>query len=254
MGKCFGYLERATIFALHINTVIWMNKKIGVLIYENVQPMDFMGPWEVFSFWKNVLNAPIDMYLVSEDGSYVECDNNIVVKTHLDFEHCPALDCLIIPGGRGRLVQVNNEKIIHFIKKQANYNQYIISICTGIFLLYQAGLLKDKAATTYWRAMPELQSFSDVKVIENRVVKDGKIWSSGGVSSGIDLALELIAEINGKEIAGQVQLLFEYFPRDTLYSSMDSAKALPAYKGSFDFEPAAISRYIQDYIQSKNYK
>lgn len=231
-----------------------MNKKIGVLIYENVQPMDFMGPWEILSFWKNVLNAPIDMFLVAENSSFVQCDNNIIVKAHLDFEHCPPLDYLIIAGGRGRFVQVNNEKMINFIKKQATYNQYIISVCTGIFLLYQADLLKDKAATTYWRAIPELQSFGDVKVVEERIVKNGKIWSSGGVSSGIDLALELIAELAGKEIAGQVQLLFEYFPRDTLYCSTKTAKTLPPYHSSPDFKFADISKYIQEYIQSKTDK
>lgn len=228
-----------------------MNKTIGVLIYDNVQPMDFIGPWEVLSSWKNILKAPVDMYLVSENGSYVQCDNNIIVKAHIDFEHCPALDYLIIAGGRGRLVQINNDKIINFIKKQAKHNQYIISVCTGMFLLHKAGILQDKAATTYWRAMPELQNFGDVQVIEDRVVKYGNVWTAGGISSGIDLAFELIAEIAGKETAGQVQLLFEYFPRDAVYCSLDTVNTLPPYQGSQGIDLPYVPKYIRDYIKTK---
>ncbi len=236
-----------------------MNKTLGILIYDNVQPMDFIGPWEVLSLWKKVLNAPIDMYLVSENGAYIQCDNNIIVKAHIDFEHCPNLDYLIIAGGPGRLIQVNNDKIISFIKKQAQHNQYIISICTGMFLLHKAGILKNKAATTYWRAMPELQSFGDVIVIEDRVVKYGNVWTAGGISSGIDLALELIADIAGKEIAGKVQLLFEYFPKDTVYCSQDTANTLPSYQGYLDtsksnIEPPYVPKYIRAYIETKKDK
>ena len=96
-----------------------------------------------------------------------------------------------------------------------------------MFLLHKAGLLRDTRVTTYWRALSELRSLKDVDVEEKRVVKSGKIWTSGGVSSGIDLALELIAEIAGKEEAGRVQLLFEYFPKRTIYCNLETSKSLP---------------------------
>lgn len=223
----------------------------GIVIYENVQPMDVIGPWEVLSFWKNILHAPITLYLISENGSYVHCANNIVLKAHLDFTNAPQLDYLIVPGGEGRRVQVNNEKYLSFIKNQAKTAKYIISICTGMFLLHKAGILSNKSVTTYWRAMPELKAFSDITVIENRIVKDGNIWSSGGISSGIDLALELIADLAGKEVAGEVQLLFEYFPRDTLFASMNAASQLPPYSKE-DHSPAYLPKYIKEYIQSHN--
>jgi len=231
-----------------------MNKKIGVLIYEHLQPMDFNGPWEVLSIWKNNLNAPIDLYLISETGSDVQCDSALTVKSHVDFEHCPALDYLIVPGGRGRLKQVNNPKIINFITQQAAHNQLIISVCTGMFLLHQTGLLKNRSATTYWRALPELQQFGDVNIVEDRVVKSGRIWTAGGISSGIDLAFELIAEIAGKETAGQVQLLFEYFPNNNVYCSLNTANTLPPYHGSNGIDPVYVPEYIENYIEEKNKK
>lgn len=222
---------------------------IGIVIYENVQPMDVIGPWEVLSFWKNVLNAPINLYLISENGSYIHCANNIVLKAHLDFSSAPKLDYLIVPGGEGRRVQVSNDRYISFIKEQAKNAKYIISVCTGAFLLHKAGLLSHKSVTTYWRAMPELKSFSDINVTETRIVKDGNIWSSGGISSGIDLAFELIRDHAGKEVAGEVQLLFEYFPRDTLFASLHSASQLPPYNKE-DHSPSYLPKYIKDYIQS----
>lgn len=224
---------------------------IGIVIYENVQPMDVMGPWEVLSFWKNVLHAPVNMYLISENGSYVQCANDIILKAHLDFNSAPQIDYLIIPGGLGRRTQIYNANTIAFIESQAKNTKYILSICTGIFLLHKAGLLKDRSVTTYWRAMPELRSFSDVHVVEKRVVKDGKVWSSGGISSGIDLALELIADIAGNETAGKVQLLFEYFPKGTLFANLNTAAELPPYDKSGN-EQNDLPQYIKEILTSIN--
>ncbi len=229
-----------------------MQANIGIVIYENVQPMDVIGPWEVLSFWKNILKAPVNLYLIAEKDSYIPCANHIVLKAHLDFEHAPQLDYLIIPGGYGRHEQVHNEKCLAFIKKQAKDARYVISICTGMFLLHQAGILEGKSATTYWRAMPELQSFSDVHLVEKRIVKDGHIWTSGGVSSGIDLAFELIAEVAGREAAGQVQLLFEYFPQTKVFASLDMIERLPPYD-SQQAKPY-LPQYIKDAIlKEKSY-
>lgn len=226
-----------------------MTEKIGILLYENVQPMDVIGPWEVFSFWKNTLNADVDLYLVAEKQGLVQCDNGITLKAHCDFAHCPPLDYLIVPGGRGRLKEVENAVLIDFIKQQSQHSKYLISVCTGAFLVQKAGLLEGKTATTYWRALPELKAFKELKVKEERVVKDGKLWMSGGVSSGIDLALELIAEIAGQETAGKVQLLFEYFPRDTVYSTPEMINDLPSYGHTQN--ATVLPDYIKKYLSGK---
>ena len=228
-----------------------MKSNLGILIYDDAQPMDIMGPWEVFSFWKNSLNAPITMHLISELGSFVHCINNIVLKAHCDFDHSPLLDYLIVPGGPGRIKQMNNDKLLAFIREQSTHCKYILSDCTGMFLLYKAGLLKNKSVTTYWRALPELKSYPDIKIIEERLVKCGNIWTAGGVSSGIDLALALIAELAGDEMAGKVQLLFEYFPRRTIYCSEKTAQSLPAY-GHITPDQQYLPQYIKDSIQSKD--
>src|SRR4029077_2609545 len=150
-----------------------MVKNLGLVLYENVQPMDVIGPWEVLAMWKNVLQAPIEMALISENGGLVKCDDNIVLNAHCTFDDCPDLDYLIVPGGRGRREQVNNERLISFIQAKAKAADKIISVCTGMFLLHRAGLLRGKPVTTYWRALSELRSIEDVNVREERVVKSG---------------------------------------------------------------------------------
>jgi transcriptional regulator GlxA family with amidase domain len=131
------------------------------------------------------------------------------------------------------------------------YAFQVISVCTGMFLLHKAGLLMNKPVTTYWRALSELRSFKDIDVKEERVVKSGNIWTTGGVSSGIDLAFELIAEIAGNEEAGRVQLLFEYFPKRTIYCNLQSSKSLPPY---YDIEEPVPSKYILDILRDETAK
>ncbi len=229
-----------------------MIKQLGVLLYNDVQPIDIIGPWEVFSVWKSMLNAPIDLHLVAEKVSVIRCDSGINMQSHIDFDHCPQLDYLIVPGGRGRFAEMNNKKLLSFIKNQAEHCEHILSVCTGSFLLYQAGILKNESITTYWRALPELLALNNVHVKEERVVKSGKVWAAGGLSSGIDLALELIAEIAGEKTAGQVQLLFEYFPADTLYASPELVDTMPPYYGST--AKPQLPLYVKNYIQSKKNK
>lgn len=226
-----------------------MNDQLGILLYDYVQPMDVIGPWEVFSFWKNILQAPIDMCLISEHGGLVQCDNGITLKATYDFEHAPQLDYLIVPGGRGRFTQVNNETLINFINTQAQGCKYLLSICTGMFLLYKAGLLDKKLVTTYWRALPEAQGFKNIHITEQRIVKNENIWLCSGVTSGIDLALELIRELDGKEAAGKLQLLLEYFPNENVYTTADMVHSLPPY-GDQEHNPY-LPEYIKHYLETK---
>ncbi len=224
-----------------------MSPKLGILLYENVQPLDVIGPWEVFSFWQKISPTPIDMYLIAQNGGYVPCDNQIILKAHRDFNSCPQLDYFVVPGGQGRLKETNNADLIGFISKQAQKCQHLLSVCTGMFLLHKAGVLSHKLVTTYWRALPELKSFPEIKIRESRIVRDKNIWTSGGVSSGIDLALALIAEVAGKETAGKIQLLLEYFPSDTLYCNKDTSSLLPPYSpgvSNCNYLPEYISSYI----------
>lgn len=229
-----------------------MSKTLGVLVYEDSQPIDFIGPWEVFSLWKSISQETIHLYLISEQGGYVSCVNDITIKTHYDFNQAPVLDYLLIPGGKGRLNEVNNPNLISFIQKQAENTQYILSVCTGMFLLYQAGLLHDLEVTTYWRALPEAKLLANIRLIEERIVKNKTIWLAGGVSSGVDLAFEFIKELEGKDTAGQVQLLYENFPSKTIYCTAMTSQLLPVYANGIKEQEPHLPQYIKRILEEKN--
>jgi transcriptional regulator GlxA family with amidase domain len=204
----------------------------------------------VLAIWKRVLKAPIELLLISETGGFVHCDSDIIVKAHCNFDHAPPLDYLFICGGRGRLTEVHNPHLIAFIQRQAAQAKLLLTVCTGMFLAAEAGLLKDQMATTYWRALPEASALNHIQLIPERIVKNEKIWSAGGLSSGIDLALALIEKIANTEEAGKVQLLFEYFPTHRLYTNQTSAQNLPPY--GQEKTPATLPDYIQKELnQSK---
>ncbi|KTD25574.1 MULTISPECIES: DJ-1/PfpI family protein [Legionella] len=228
-------------------------KTLGVVVYENAQAMDIIGPWEVFACWRNTLKAPIEMFLISEQGNYVQCMNDISLKTHYLFTNSPQIDYLLVPGGTGRLKEIENKRMISFLQQQAQNAEYILSVCTGMFLLHKAGLLNHQSITTYWRALPEAVLLPDIHIVEERIVKNDKIWLAGGISSGIDLAFEFIKEIAGEEMAGKVQLLFEYFPRQHTYCTPELLHSLPLYYGN-EANQTHLPTYVNNYLSENEKK
>lgn len=217
--------------------------KFGFLIYPKIQLMDLIGPMEVLNFWRK-LNPSLEIVCIAENLQPIACGNGMTLQADYTFSDAPALDYLCVPGGPGRIDAMHNAKLLGFIKQCYSQCKLIISICTGVFLLHQAGILTNHKVTTYWLALPELKNDSAIAISEERVVKSGKVWTSGGVSSGIDLIFELINEIDGKTIAGQVQLLFEYFPSNKIYCTHDDINKLPAYIN----ESSKTIRQLPEYI------
>ena len=127
------------------------------------------------------------------------------------FLDCPQADIICIPGGHGVADAIGDAQIVDFVQKQSANATWVTSVCTGAFILGAAGLLKDKNATTHWGYTHLLEKFG-ATYQRARVVRDGNLITSGGVTSGIDFALELIGEIAGEDAARSVQLSLEYDP------------------------------------------
>lgn len=201
----------------------------GVLIFPDVEELDFVGPWEMARMWSIAAAGPKNCLIVAEHEGPVRCAKGMSVMPHVTIDACPQLDYLLVPGGQGTRREVDNSRLIDFISRQAEGCKAVLSVCTGAFLLHRAGLLSGRKATTHWGSLDRLRDLGDVTVVEERFVHDGFVWSAAGVSAGIDMTLAFIAEVAGAEAAGRVQLYSEYYPSGAWYGGPDVHAQAPRY-------------------------
>ena len=201
----------------------------GMLIFPQAEELDFVGPWEMITMWKQVAGGPQNCVMVAQTKEPVLCAKGMTVLPHESFETCPALDYLLVPGGPGTRAEITNQPLLAFVAAQAKSCKAVLSVCTGSLVLQAAGLLKGKRATTHWGALHLLRAHSDVVVCEERYTMDDGVWCSAGVSAGIDMTLRFIAETAGDDAAGKVQFASEYYPATRIYGSYKSHPQAPAY-------------------------
>lgn len=201
--------------------------RFGFLLFDQFEDLDFVGPWEMIATWSQRFNGPEELYIISELGGKVTSVKGLTLEAPTSFEQCPQLDYLLVPGGKGARVELENERLLSFIRNQASHCQQTLSVCTGALLLQAAGLLAGKKATTYWSALKDLQQHAEVEVVEARYVRDGSLWTSAGISAGIDMSLAFIAAMTGEKVAGDVQLYTEYYPEKCCYQN--SCECFPSY-------------------------
>nr|WP_315470460.1 DJ-1/PfpI family protein [uncultured Sphingorhabdus sp.] len=179
---------------------------IVFVLFDNVTQLDFTGPLQ---FLSRLPGAKV--HVVSKDGAAVKTDCGFSILPRSGFGQCPQADVLCVPGGHGVRDAIADQVIVDFVRQQANGADYITSVCTGAFILGAAGLLQGKKATCHWAYTQLLPLFGAMHQ-PARVVNDGNVITAGGVTSGIDFALELIAAISGEDIARTIQLALEYDP------------------------------------------
>jgi transcriptional regulator GlxA family with amidase domain len=211
--------------------------KAGIVVFPGVEELDFVGPWEILGMWGQHAGGPKHCVLVSQSTSPVVCAKGMSIIPHVSFEQCPSLDVLVVPGGQGTRHEVENEVLLDFISNQAASCKAILSICTGSFLLHRAGLLRGKKATTHWNSLDRLRALGDVNVVEERFVRDANIWSSAGVSAGMDMVLAFIAHSAGEEAAGVTQAAAEYYPAPKQYGNFCHHPKAPGYLKHSPVEP-----------------
>ena len=201
----------------------------GVLVFNQVEELDFVGPWEMLTLWRKLADGPENCFIVGPSLEPIICANGLSINPHVAFANCPELDYLLIPGGQGTRQEVNNRVLLDFVANQAKTCKAVLSVCTGSFVLHAAGLLSGKKATTHWGSLDRLRALGDVAVLEQRFVQDGKVWSAAGISAGTDLMLAFIASIAGEESAGKVQFGAEYYPSSVKYGGFENHPQAPAY-------------------------
>ncbi|WP_174187743.1 DJ-1/PfpI family protein [Nocardia barduliensis] len=186
----------------------------GILIFDDAEELDFAGPWEVFTT-SAILRGNADRtVLITERPGPVRFSKGLRVLPDHTLEDHPPLDVLLIPGGRGaRQVEPHNAVITEWIAATAARAAWVVSVCTGAFLLHAAGPARGRRVATHWKYEEELQARGDVTVIRDaRYVVDGKVLTSQGVSAGIDSALWLVGRLHGRAHARAVRREIHYDP------------------------------------------
>jgi cyclohexyl-isocyanide hydratase len=180
---------------------------LGFVIFPELTQLDFTGPQQVLARLPQSA-----MHVIAKSAAPVLSDSSLsLVPTHT-FENCPQLDLICVPGGSTGVVRaMGDRETIEFIRRQSASAKYVTSVCTGAFILGAAGLLKRRRATTHW-AFTELLPLVGATHEKARVVKDGNVITAGGVTSGIDFGLSVVAEIAGEATAQAIQLGIEYDP------------------------------------------
>ncbi|MGA2171856.1 MAG: DJ-1/PfpI family protein [Sedimentisphaerales bacterium] len=179
----------------------------AVLIFDDVTALDVVGPTEILS----KLPGMTVKYVAAQPG-VKKCDGGLGIVADFSLEDVPTPDVVLIPGGKGIKALLGDTKVIGWVRSAHENSKWTASVCTGAIVLGAAGILKGLRATTHWLALEHLGKFGAIACSE-RVVIDGKIISSAGVSAGIDMALTLAGRIAGPNVAKAIQLAIEYDPK-----------------------------------------
>lgn len=180
--------------------------RIVCVLFPQVTQLDLTAPAQVFSRMPNT-----EVSFVWHDLNPVPTDAGFSIVPTETFANSALGDVIFIPGGKGAFDLFDDDVALEFIRKQAKHAQYVTSVCTGSFALAAAGLLTGRRATSHWGSLHMLSEFGVIPT-SKRVVRDGRIITGAGVSSGIDFALTLTSEIFGETVAKRIQLAIEYDP------------------------------------------
>ncbi len=178
-------------------------RTVGIVLFDDVEVLDFAGPYEVLSGARDERGQPCLRVLTVASRPEVRCRGGLRIVVDATLAECPPLDAIVVPGGPGADVRTPEQAdhVIPFLRTRATDTSLVASVCTGAFVLARAGLLDGRPATTHSKLRAALRSeFPDLDVREEKVVDVGRVVTAAGVSSGIDLALHLLERWFGPEV------------------------------------------------------
>ena len=190
-----------------------IKRNLAILIFDNVEVLDFAAPFEVFAVTSELNNSqPFYVFLVAETQRTFKAVNGLQVVPNYEISNCPNPDILVVPGGVGTRTQMNDQKLINWIQKVSEQAELVMSICTGARLLAKAGLLDGLEITTHHEAYDELRQLVPTAIVNERkrYIDQDKILTTGGISAGIDGSLYVVDKLLGQEIARKTAIYMEY--------------------------------------------
>lgn len=190
-----------------------MRRNTAILIFDNVEALDFTGPFEVFSVADELTEKNLfKVFTVAETPGTIRTNNGLKIVPEHTFESAPAPDILIVPGGFGVRALLNKPSVLEWIRIRAKRAEIIASVCTGALVLAKVGLLDGQPATTHYLRHDALRELAPTAIIheDKRFLDNGHIATSAGISAGIDLSLHLVARLQGVDTAEETARHMEY--------------------------------------------
>jgi len=188
---------------------------VDLLLFDDVEELDFVGPWEVFSVANRLRPGLFPTCLVSTGSDSIVARYGLQVVGLENLYDRPVPRVLLLPGGPGRKIVMKDPKLLGYVRRVHAEGSVLASVCTGAFVLAEAGLLRGKSATTHWSARDELRAYPEVTVVDGRFVDQGDIVTAGGISAGIDVSLHLVERFLGAPVSREVARTMEYVFRPT---------------------------------------
>jgi len=189
-----------------------MTLRVGILVFEGAEELDFVGPWEVFGMATQGDEASSVELIAPSDGP-VRCAKGLRVLPDVTLETAGAYDVLVVPGGRGVRKLLDDGTLLGWLRERAETTTWMTSVCTGSGLLVASGVAAGKRVTTHWTWIETLRGIGPCEVLEDvRYVHDGNVVTAAGVSAGIDMSLWLVGEILGVDAAREARRQMEYDP------------------------------------------
>jgi len=186
---------------------------VGILLFDDVEVLDFAGPFEVFSVTSELNNFELfNVFTITQTGEKIRAVNGLNVIPDFSFSDHPVIDILIIPGGDGTKLEVNKDVVLAWIENINQDSTITMTVCSGARLIGKLGLLDGLDSVTHHEVIPDLKSIAPKTNIHanERFVDNGKIMTAGGISAGIDLSLHVVSKIFGKSIADKTAVYMEY--------------------------------------------
>lgn len=192
-----------------------MVKHIGIVLFDDVEELDAVGPWEVFAAWAKFFpDDGYDVSCLSPAGGLVAANKGLTIAAHHSFADAPSYDVLVHPGGQGTRPLMRDDAHLDWVRQQRATVSLMTSVCTGSLVYAAAGLLADRPATTHWGSLDLLKETDPSIELrpDDRYVDDGDVVTSAGVSAGIDMALHIVRRLSGEARAREVRRYIQYDP------------------------------------------
>jgi cyclohexyl-isocyanide hydratase len=223
---------------------------VGIYLFDSMTMLDAYAPLQILSFVEQ-----FNTFTVAKQKALLKSDCGALLTPDHDFESCPDLDIIVVPGGGDVLGEMTDTSVIEFLQKQGAQAKYITSVCTGALILAEAGLLDGHRATTHWAYLDQLARFPGIETLDGRVVVDKNRITGGGITAGIDFALTLVSEVVSAEAAQTIQLIFEYRPQPPFDSGSPASAPdgiVAMVRGIVAEKSKGLSAYMNDKYTNQN--